>query len=379
MIKLTAKLFALFLVFNLGFIGPARAADSWVGKLVMPKEYPVFMLGDKQVEVNSIKLTVTQENGDWLWIGSAWVKKQYVVQIEDAPAYFANYIRNHSDDEAWGYYMKASAWNSLKEYDNAIKDFTEALRIDPSSKNSYNGRAIAWYRKGDYQRSIADYTQSIRLAPSYAIAYTNRGSVYDDMGEHDKAIEDYNRAIKIDPQYKNAYFDRGIAWTKKKEFDKAIADLNEATRLDPAYADAFVYRALAKLNSGKTDAAIKDYDHAIKVAPHNSYGYSARAWFLATHRDAKYRNAEQALKDAKKACELSSWNEAGPLDSLGAAYAESQDFENAVKSQEKALALLDKSNPAHKKDFEEMSSRLELYKEKKPYRDTEIPAVEKAA
>jgi tetratricopeptide (TPR) repeat protein len=83
----------------------------------------------------------------------------------------------------------------------------------------------------------------------------------------------------------------------------------------------------------------------------------------ATCPDAKYRDGKKAVDDGKRACELTAWRDAHALDTLAAAYAEAGDFQNAVKWQEKAVALY----PASSKS--ELRSRLDLYKAHKPYRD----------
>ena len=91
--------------------------------------------------------------------------------------------------------------------------------------------------------------------------------------------------------------------------------------------------------------------------------YGGRAWLLATGRDKAVRNGPLAVKDATRACELTDWEEPRHLDTLAAAYAESGDFEQAVKYQEKALQLA----PERKKA--EFEQRLGLFKAGQPYRD----------
>ena len=53
------------------------------------------------------------------------------------------------------------------------------------------------------------------------------------------------------------------------------------------------------------------------------------AWLLATCRDVEHRNAEQAIKLAERACELSDWSEHKYLGTLAVAYAEAGDYESA--------------------------------------------------
>jgi tetratricopeptide (TPR) repeat protein/tRNA A-37 threonylcarbamoyl transferase component Bud32 len=89
-----------------------------------------------------------------------------------------------------------------------------------------------------------------------------------------------------------------------------------------------------------------------------------QAWFLATHGDEKIRNGTKAVALATRACELSEWKRAGLVDTLAAAYAESGQFDNAVKYQSQAL----QGSRLGATDREAFSGRLELYKQKKPHR-----------
>jgi tetratricopeptide (TPR) repeat protein len=58
------------------------------------------------------------------------------------------------------------AWNNKEEYDKAIADYTEAIRIDPKYAHAYYGRAAAWNAKGDKDKEMADYNEAIRLDPT---------------------------------------------------------------------------------------------------------------------------------------------------------------------------------------------------------------------
>jgi tetratricopeptide (TPR) repeat protein len=117
--------------------------------------------------------------------------------------------------------------------------------------------------------AIKDYTEAIRLDPENVSAYTNRGFSWANKNEHDKAIEDYNEAIRLDPEYAKAYYYRGRTWNLKGELDKAIKDFNEAIRLDPEYANAYQYRSQVWQKKGDSAKAAKD------VAKYHSF-YTAK-------------------------------------------------------------------------------------------------------
>jgi spermidine synthase len=88
------------------------------------------------------------------------------------------------------------------------------------------------------------------------------------------------------------------------------------------------------------------------------------AWIQATHNQTKFRNPEEAVDNALRACELTKYKNPGVLDTLAAAYAAAGRFSDAVATAEKALEL----TPSSKKEVAaRIQDRLRLYKIGQPY------------
>ncbi len=83
---------------------------------------------------------------------------------------------------------------------------------------AYNNRGNAYTAQGDYDRAIQDFDQSIKLNPTYAKPFNNRGVAYLRKGEYDLAIKALDEAIKLNPNYGGAFANRAGAYLKKNEF-----------------------------------------------------------------------------------------------------------------------------------------------------------------
>ena len=260
---------------------PASAAraeddDGWTGQWVFPKVNGVSLRDEDGKELMKWSLPPAKV----IWAGKEWVTirhtqypgpyegsvmKSEVVRLADAPGFYTDKIRANEKDR-WAWVCRGEAWSKKEEYDNAIKDLTEAIRLDPQAV-TYNDRGLAWDAKKDYDQAIKDYDEAIRLDPKLVVAFNNRGNAWSDKKDYDKAIKDYNEAIRLDPKDPIAFNNRGIAWRNKKDYDKAIKDYDEAIRLDPKYALAFHNRGIAWKKQKQYDRAIKDYDEALRLDP----------------------------------------------------------------------------------------------------------------
>src|SRR5215471_914599 len=73
---------------------------------------------------------------------------------------------------------------------------------------AFNNRGVAYEKKGEYDRAILDYDQAIKLKPSAEGYYFNRGNAQLGKGHYDRAIDDYNQAIKLKADFAPAFDNR---------------------------------------------------------------------------------------------------------------------------------------------------------------------------
>ena len=74
-----------------------------------------------------------------------------------------------------------------------------------------HGNGKAYYRQGEYDRALNDVSEAIRLNPRLSTTYAKRGVIFERKGEYGNAIDDYTDAIRLDPKSADAYFYRGTA------------------------------------------------------------------------------------------------------------------------------------------------------------------------
>ncbi len=114
---------------------------------------------------------------------------------------------------------------------------------------------VRMQRQGRLDEAVKHYTEALRLDPSLVQAYSNRGSAYLNLGQPDKALSDLDEAIRMNPTLAVAFSTRGLAHTNLSNFSQAVKDLNEAVRLNPNFADAYSSRGFAHRAAGRLNRA----------------------------------------------------------------------------------------------------------------------------
>jgi tetratricopeptide (TPR) repeat protein len=186
---------------------------------------------------------------------------------------------------AAAYTNRGAAYADKGDIEKALADFTDALRLDPDNAAAYYNRGVAHAKKSDIEKALADFTDALRLDPNYAAAYANRGVAYDEKGDIEKALADYAQAIRVDSNHAAAYANRGIAYAKKGDIEKALADYDQALRLDPNHAAAYYSRGNAYFNKGDIEKALADFTDAIRLDPNHAAAYTNRGAAYATKGD----------------------------------------------------------------------------------------------
>ena len=171
---------------------------------------------------------------------------------------------------------------------------------DPKDTNAYVNRALSYRNKGEFDRAIADYSEAIRLDPKNTDAYENRALSYRNKGELDRAIADYNELMRLDPKNAAAYANRGDAYRDKGEIDRAIADYSEAIKRDPK-AQYYRIRAIANLYAGGLPRALADFNQASELDPKDPY---TALWLDIAGRRS---NVPSRLADATKQIDMTKW------------------------------------------------------------------------
>ena len=240
---------------------------------------------------------------------------------------------------------------------------TKKIASDPESAKAYAARAWALMELDENDEAIADATRAIELCPEAYLPWYIRGTCYWRTEKNELAEADLTEAIRLAKSVRlwleEMYRNRGGLRCNAGRYDEAIADLTKCVKHDPDNSYGYAFRGNAYCGKKKYAQALKDYEKALSYDKYDSYVLGLLAWFLATCPDEKFRDGKRALKLAKTANQMSDDEE---LDKLAAAYAETGDFKNALKTHKQAIKK--NTNPS---DANRLNAALASYEAEQPY------------
>ncbi len=92
-------------------------------------------------------------------------------------------------------------------------------------------RGTVFAEEGQFDLAVRDFTEALRLRPDYDAAYYNRGLTYVKMERYEEGIQDFTTTISIAPTHQGAYVQRAFAYILLGRDAEAEADVLEAIEL----------------------------------------------------------------------------------------------------------------------------------------------------
>jgi tetratricopeptide (TPR) repeat protein len=132
------------------------------------------------------------------------------------------------------YLYRGEAYFNLQEYQKAIDDFDERIRLGPENKKVLSERAWTHVILGHHQKAIEDFDKLAPLEPNECRTFYMRAIEYGKLGRYEKQIEYDTRALQMHP-LSFVYEDRALAYDALGKHRLADADREKAKRLDRYY------------------------------------------------------------------------------------------------------------------------------------------------
>lgn len=260
-----------------------------------------------------------------------------------------------------------TCYMELKRFDTATNWLGKALELRPDYWTAQQNMGVALVELGDFRAARTHLREALKVNPQSPGALTALGRICSAEGNSEEAVQNYTEAIRINPRSPDAYYYLGLESLKNNSPDQAQEYFKEAVTINPLWDLAHLQYAITLGAAGSPKAAIQEYQAALRLNPDLVPALNNLAWVLATHRDPACRDGAEAVRLARRACEVTHHREPVFVGTLAAAYAEAGQFEQAIEMGRQACELarsLGQTNILGRNE-----DLLKLYQSHRPCRD----------
>jgi len=196
----------------------------------------------------------------------------------------------------------AQAYSANSKFDESAKvrsKFLILARNDYERASAHFDRGMAFTFAGKHDDAISDYTQAIRVIPSAAL-YANRASSYASIGNLTSSITDYTTALSMSDTGSDSYnrhlLYRAQVLTKAGQFPEAITDYRRLIAIAPSNVEARKALILVLADSGKLDEANISLIEFKEKSPEDFKQFRSKLVRIPTLADQSGISASNRLK-----------------------------------------------------------------------------------
>jgi tetratricopeptide (TPR) repeat protein len=262
----------------------------------------------------------------------------------------------------------------LDYWENSVELFGHTTAVTRNNLRAEYNLGVALAHAGRREEAVEHYNEAIAMTPTPLDrqagtqwqAHLNKGIVFAESGNWTNAEAEFRTVSLADPRSAAARASLAGCLIQEGRFKEAIAECEDALAMNPHEVQGWRWLGVASAGVGKNEEALRALREAVRLNADGPVELNELAWFLATTADDRIRDGNEAVGLAQRACELTGWREPRCIGTLDAAYAETGQFDDAIKHAQKTRDLaLTTGQTAVAEAAEE---RLQLYSKRQPYR-----------
>jgi len=239
------------------------------------------------------------------------------------------------------YYNLGLIYLDNEEPQLALESFQKVIEINPLHEQAWYNIGYIHSQRGAVKASIQSYEKTLEINPVNTKCRLNLAVQYNRDGQTDKAEKQYNIVLSINPAYSSAWYNLGLLLKKRNSLDEAEEAYLKAIELEPENAKYRYSLALIYENRNNPEGAITVLEEALDISPDDQSLRFKLAKLLV--EAGRVSEAENQFKTVLSLDEKFG----GAWESLASLYMGRDEYEMALQSYDRALALDVSDNYLH--------------------------------
>ncbi len=266
----------------------------------------------------------------------------------------------------------------IQRLNQAAASYSAALSLDPFNTEAILGKSNVMIENKETSAAIAELAAYLEIDPTRAEVHAMLGRLYFTKRDFNSSAKHLLIAYELRPTLPFVAGDLGYLYLASGKAKLGQKFLRLSHRLQPSDRNVLKHLAEAEFTIGNFSEAVDLLTRTVKLNPNHRRSKQLLAWLLATSPFEEDRNGPQGQKLIEPLVTMMGDRSPTILEVYAACFAETGDFDQAVRHQEKAIELIraEKSEDRYSETQKSgMVARLELYSRKRPYRTADIAQI----
>lgn len=187
-------------------------------------------------------------------------------QVALAMERYTEVLRNDPNNPDALYYVAVVACQE-GQYKEGAGLARRAIEKGPPQARVHNLLGQAQERLGNLQEALKQYDQAIAIDPKFALAHGNRANILVTAGMADEALRSFDRAVALKPDSSLDWVNRGALLHDLKRYDDALASFDKSLAIEPDEPRILLNRANTLTALGRNAEAKAVLEQIVKIDP----------------------------------------------------------------------------------------------------------------
>ena len=225
---------------------------------------------------------------------------------------------------AWG--LLAECQRELRHYESAIDAFNTAMALRPPDAQTFYGRGAAYFGREQWREAIRDFSQALKLNPQYAEAALEIGQAWGHRWlRHRRAANCLQFAVRLRPEsWDDPRFFLGLDYYTASRWHDRLRVFCKALEAAPDWAEGQYIVGVIAANEGSPTEALQAFGKAAQLRPDWT-----KAWLAFGQAYSDLEEWERAADAYRQAVALDAANAEAYL-GLGTACQNSEQWQEAL-------------------------------------------------